>query len=125
MSGYQVSVYRQQNDGSSPASFKAPQGTRLALWGAGVCGLDWIAELVRQEEAIFLGGDGYPAQFTAMAKYVIPRLRDEPDFAQLPWKFDQGDTILPAWLGEPAQNTEAMEACGPDEWLLIEAWDQS
>src|SRR5205823_4544382 len=101
MSGYQISAYRQQNDGSAPAPFKAPHGTRLALWPTSVYGLDWIEELVHQQHAISLGGDGYPAQFTAMAKHIIPRLRDDPMFAKLPWKFDQGDNILPAWLGEP------------------------
>ena len=125
MSGYNISVYRQQNEGSAPAIFKAGQGTRLAFWPAGVFGLDWIEELVQQRQAIFLGGDCYPVQFTAMAKYIIPRLRDDPMFAGRPWEFDQGDNILPAWRRKPVQNPQAMDACRPDEWLLVEAWDQS
>lgn len=128
MSGYQISVCRQENGGPAPASFKAPQGTRLALWHTGVGGLEWIEELVQQRQVISLGGDYYPAQYTAMAKYMIPRLRDDPGFAELDWvhwEFDTPENEVPGWLGKAAQNPEAIDACRPDEWLIIEAWDQS
>ena len=128
MSGYQIGIYRQQNDGSAPASFKAPKGTRLALWHTGEGGLEWIDELAHQQQVIGLGGDYYPVQYTAMAKYMIPRLRKDPGFGELnwvDWEFDTPENMVPGWLGKPAQNPEAVDACRPDEWLIIEAWDQS
>ena len=123
--GWHISVYRQQNDGSAPASFTSAEGTRLAVWQAGLYGLEWIDELVKQQEAISLGGDGYPVRFTAMAKHIIPRLRGEPPQARDSWAVDPGDVILPGWLGKTTKDSEAMGACRLDEWLLLEAWDES
>ncbi|MEY2562280.1 MAG: hypothetical protein QOH88_473 [Verrucomicrobiota bacterium] len=128
MSGYQISIYRQQNDGSAPPSFKAPQGPRLALWQAGGAGLAWLDELVRQQKMICLGGDYYPVQYTAMAKYVIPQLRKDPGFSELDWvnwALDTAENLVPGWLGKPAQNPDVVDACRPDEWLIIDAWDLS
>jgi hypothetical protein len=61
MLGWHVSVYRQKDGGSSPATFPTPEGTRLAVWQTGIGGLDWLDELVKAGKAIDLGGNGYPA----------------------------------------------------------------
>ena len=100
--GWHITVFRQQHDESNPADFKSATSTRLAVWQAGVDGLDWIGELVKQQQAIRLGGDGYPSRFTATAKHIIPRIR-----------------------GKTTKDPDAMKACRPDEWLLIEVWDES
>jgi hypothetical protein len=123
--GWHISVYRQRNDGSAPASFESPDGRRLAVWQTGISGLNWIDELVRQQRAIGLGGNGYPLRYTAMAREIIPQIRGEPPAAKAVWTSDPGDIILPGWLGKTTQDFEAMDACRPDEWLLIEAWDES
>src|SRR6266436_3712887 len=96
--GWHIRVYRQQKDGSSPAVAGAAHGTRLAVWQTGVGGLDWLDDLVRQEKAIDLGGNGYPMEYTAKAEQIIPRLRGEPPGAKAVWTFDKGDVILAEWL---------------------------
>ena len=88
--GWHISVYRQQNDGSSPASFGAGQGPRLAVWQTGLDGLRWLDDLVKQKNAIDLGGNGYPIEYTAMAGHIIPRIRDDPPEAKAVWSFDAG-----------------------------------
>ncbi len=123
--GWHISIYRQQNDGTTPAVFGAPQGTRLAVWQTGLGGLGWLDELVKQQKAIDLGGNGYPMEYTAMAAHIIPQLRDDPPEAKPVWIFDEGDIILAGWLGKTTKDPEAMDACRPDEWLLIQAWDES
>jgi hypothetical protein len=123
--GWHISVYRQQNDGSAPAAFGAPHGARLAVWQTGLSGLDWLDDLVNQHKAIDLGGNGYPMEYTAMASYIIPRLHGDPPLAKAVWTFDEGDIITPEWLGKTTKDTEAMDACCPDEWLIVQAWDES
>ena len=123
--GWHISVYRQQNDGSSPATFNAELGACLAVWQTGSDGLRWIDDLVKQQKAIDLGGDGYPLEYTAMATHLIPRLRDNPPEANAIWSRDAGDILTPQWLGKTTKYQAAMDACRPDEWLKIQAWDES
>lgn len=123
--GWHISVYRQHTDGSSPASFGAPNGDRLAVWQTGLGGLDWLDDLVRQQKAIDLGGNGYPMDYTAMATHIIPRLRGDPPEAKAVWSSDAGDILTPQWLGKTTKDPTSMDACRPDEWLLIRAWDES
>jgi hypothetical protein len=76
MLGWHISVYRQQNDGTSPALFGAALGRCLAIWQAPCEGMDWINELVKEQKVISLGGDGYPYEFTVMTKHLKTRLLD-------------------------------------------------
>jgi hypothetical protein len=124
--GWHISIYRQKNDGTGPASFGAPRGTRLAVWQTGLGGLEWLDDLVKKQKAIDLGGNGgYPNEYTSMAAHIVPQLRDGPPEARPVWTFDSGDIITPQWLGKTTKDPRAMEACRPDEWLIIQAWDES
>jgi hypothetical protein len=123
--GWHISVYRQQGDGSAPASFGARHGTRLAVWQTGWRGLSWLDDLVKRGEAVDLGGNGYPTEFTAKAFHIIPLIRDEPPLAKPYWSRDAGDIVLSGWEGKTTTNAEAIDACRPEEWLLIQAWDES
>ena len=123
--GWNIGVYRQQTDGSSPASFGAPQGARLAVWQTGLGGLDWLDALAKQEKAIDLGGNGYPMEYTAQARHIIPHIRGEPPEAKAVWSIDPGDKVTEEWCGKTTKDPEAMDACRPDEWLIIQAWDES
>ncbi len=123
--GWHISVYRQQNDGTAPPTFGAPQGARLAVWQTGLGGLRWLDDLVKQHKAIDLGGNGYPVEYTAQASEIIPHLREEPPGAKAAWSTDAGDILLPWWDGRTSRDREAIDACRPDEWLLMQAWDES
>jgi hypothetical protein len=123
--GWHISVYRQQSDGTTPAAFGAPHGTRLAVWQAGLHGLKWLDELVEQGKAIDLGGNGYPMEYTATAAHIVPNLRGEPPEARAVWTHDPGDFLTEKWLGKTTRDPAAMDSCRPDEWLLVQAWDES
>jgi hypothetical protein len=57
MIGWDVSVYRQADGGTSPAKVDSKQGVLGATWRTrGFKGLEWIDALVQAGHAIHLGG---------------------------------------------------------------------
>lgn len=125
MLGWHISVYRQQDEGTSPATAETPEGKRLAVWQTGLGGLEWLKELVKAGKAIDLGGNGYPCRYTALAQHLIAELVDNPPKANQNWTFDQGDVLLEGWEGKTVIDRAAVADCRPDEWLLVDAWDES
>ena len=97
----------------------------MAVWQTGLTGLHWIDELVKQRKAISLGGNGYPLEYTAMATHLLAQLREGPPEAKAVWTCDAEDIITPEWLGKTTKDPEVIDACRPDEWLLVQAWDES
>jgi len=97
----------------------------LAVWQTGLSGLDWVDELLKAGKAIDLGGHGYPCRYTATAENLIPRIVDEPPGARRIWTSGLGDILSEKWEGKTVIDRAAAACCRPDEWLLIEAWDES
>lgn len=103
MLGWHVNVYRQL-DGSAPATQTSPEGTRIASWDTGISGLSWLDQLAADGHAFCFSSQGYPERYTAQARHVVPYLLAH----------------------KPRENERAAaQACADDEWLLVEAWDQS
>jgi len=127
MLGWHVSVYRQPDGGHSPAAFESPSGVRIAVWQADWKGLDWLEELVKDGKAIDLGGNGYPWRFTARAEHLVMRLQGGPPRANETWLVPEGSYFPDpkAWVGRTQVDQEGVQQCRPDEWLLVEAWDES
>lgn len=125
MLGWNIGVFRQTNGGASPATAESPEGARLAVWQTGLFGLDWIRELVATGKAIALGGNGYPCRYTATAENLIPWIIDKPPGARETWVCEAHDILLERWEGKTVIDRAEAAACRPDEWLLIEAWDES
>lgn len=125
MLGWHISIYRQADGGLSPATAESARGTRLAVWQTGPGGLAWIQELVNAGKAIDLGGNGYPCRYTATAEKLIPRTIDEPPGASLTWASGADDILTKEWEGRTVIDRSAANTCQPDEWLLVEAWDES
>ncbi len=125
MLGWNIRVHRQPNGGGSPATFDSPRGNRVAVWQTWITGLDWVRDLVEEHHAINLGGNGYPVRFTAQSKYILPRLKHEPPEANSDWVCEAGDVIGEGWAGKTVIDFAVANECGEDEWLLIEAWDES
>lgn len=97
----------------------------LAVWQTGIDGLDWVDQLVKEEKAISLGGDGYPYTFKAQTKVLKPVVFSGPPHANVVWGFDHGDILAPGWVGRTRIDRNAWEACDPDEWLTIVVYDES
>lgn len=125
MLGWVISVHRQAGGGVTPADAGAVLGSRLAVWQTGVNGLRWLDELASSGRAVSLGGNGYPMRYTAQAALLIPRIADGPPMAKESWVLESGSIALPSWPGKTVIDQTAIDACRPDEWLLIEAWDES
>jgi hypothetical protein len=125
MLGWHISVFRQTDGGGSPAAADSKEGVRLAVWQTDVDGLGWLDELVKANQAIDLGGDGYPYYYTAQAKVLVPRILGGPPRAREHWLLDAGDIVTAAWEGKTFIDRAAVEACAGEEWLLVVVWDES
>jgi hypothetical protein len=125
MLGFHVSVYRQQEDAATPPTFETHEGLRLAVWQTDYSGLSWLNDLVNAGEAIHLGGMGYPFRYAARAEHLLPRLTIGPPRARDVWLLQPGDTVTHEWEGRTVIDQAGIGECRPDEWLLIEAWDES
>ncbi|MDP8979380.1 MAG: hypothetical protein M3O35_02185 [Acidobacteriota bacterium] len=125
MLGWHISVYRQKDGGSAPATAAAPEGTRLAVWQTGPSGLGWLDELVKSGKAIDLGGNGYPRRYTAASEDLIPRIIEEPPDARTTWMHDAHDILTGKWEGKTVIDRAVSAQCRSGEWLLVEAWDES
>lgn len=126
--GWHVSVSRQTRRRHRPAANNDPQGVRLAVWQARVEGLDWLEELVGSGDAVHVADNGgYPVRYTVRAGAAIPRILDGPPDARTSWAIEPTDIIIDAdrWPGRTMVDHRAIEACQPDEWLQVEAWDES
>ncbi len=104
MLAFTISLYRQPDGGASPAKLDSLKGDFLAVWSPELLDHYWIQGVVSRANGIDLGGNGYPFRLTAQAEHILPILKEEP-----PEKMDAA----------------AVARCRPDEWLLIEVWDQS
>lgn len=111
MPGWIISVYRQQNYGLEPANSGAEQGVCVATWHTGLGGTDWIDLLVKRKNAISLSGECLMFEYTAKAKYLRSELLSGPPHINM--------------MSGYTKNTEALEACDKNEWLLIQVWDDS
>jgi|GEM_PF-3593790 hypothetical protein len=143
MSGFYISVSRQPSevyDGEevkridclTPAvapkdpskGFLTLKRQDFAAWQADCNGLDWFEDLVKAGKAIRLRGGGYPSLYTATAENLITQIIDGPPRANDSRnKWVEGD-VKPSVVGTWINRTKAAD-CSPDEWLLIEAWDES
>ena len=100
-------------------------GQSLASWTTGLGGLFWLDELVKQGLAQDLGGNGYPNKYSGQASIILPKL--VPSLPNFEGKAVIGDGYVldggESW--EVKINQPKIDACLPQELLLIEAWDLS
>ena len=100
-------------------------GERLAIWQADVHGLDWIDELVKARRTLELSCNAYPATFVALARDLTPQILKGPPAARSVWTTGPEDIILPHWEGRTVVDAAAVAECSSNEWLVVQAWDES
>ena len=125
MLGWYISVYRLPKAGYKPAEKLPKQASCIARWEADVEGTRWLDNLVQKGRALVLSEFGYPDRYTARATDILPILRSGPPFEQLKRPLEEFLTTPPTsdWRG--GFDAAAADACQPNEWLVIEVWDQS
>ena len=98
----------------------------MAVWQGGLGSLSWIRALTATADGEDLGGGGYPVRFTARAAVLDAPVRNGPPEAKEVWSSDVGDVIdFAIWPGRTVVDEVGLAECDPNEWLLIEAWDES
>lgn len=60
-----------------------------------------------------------------LSEYIISRIIDNPLGARRTWIHEATDILTDKWVGRIVVDRVAAADCRPDEWLLIEAWDES
>lgn len=131
MLGWMIAVFRKNDARALPAEPKSPHGPRLAIWQTGLNGYGWLEELARSGQARFLGfNGGYPIEYTAQAQHLLPRILDPkgPPLANPVWKMSLEDFLAgatPSPIGRTTIDHDVANTCAPDEWLIVEAWDES
>jgi hypothetical protein len=106
------------------------RGERLAVWQAGPYGLDWIRQAAGYQGGVALERDGYPHRYLARAADVFATFLNRrpykaPMYEYPSWVVPEGSVLLPGYLGRTTLEEAALNACADDEWLYIEAWDES
>jgi hypothetical protein len=130
--GWDILIFRQAGGGASPATKDSAPGTGLAEWSAGSGGLSWLFEMSRNGEALACNDSpGYPYRFTAQAENLTAYIVYQPPSVKggniQTMVVESPNDQLPRFRSEERAfiNQTALAACDPDEWLVVEAWDQS
>jgi hypothetical protein len=124
MNGFHFSVYRTGIRGDHPPTFETEQGYKLSTWQTLTDGLGWLTQLVANEKAIDLGGDGYPYRYAARKQAIHQQILSPPN-RNKKWHSDPDDQLGSGWQEPTTIFPDVIEDCPPDEWLLIEVWDES
>ena len=126
VNGWHISTYRKSADRFLPASFDSDYSERLAVWQGEPGALEWLTELCSNDAGIDLGGNGYPSRITAPARLLLPNMTAGPPNARDVWVFGPHDVVdFSVWPGRTTLDDSQIKECHPDEWLLIEIWDES
>ena len=131
MLGWWIIVSMQSPEERDSAEKEARDGAILARWEAGLNGIRWIENLVKEAKATRLSRGGYPNRYTARAGDVLQLLSSgaiKPPTGG-PWVFgiDEGEeyALPPGWIGRVEVHADRIADCDPDCVLTIDAWDQS
>ena len=106
-----------------PESTDADQ--RLATWQTGLGGLDWLDPLISSGRAVATSRGGYPETYLIPCRDFMALLNEGLPHERPAWGTDPGDILSDRWLGRTTINDDTLARCDPDEWLLVEAWDES
>jgi hypothetical protein len=124
MLGWSIFISRLTRGNQTPATADSEPGESLASWTAGgLSGLDWIDTLVKSNNAIDLGGNGYPIKYTALAHHILPLVVS--NWPEATSTTDNSAQHMAFGRSTPKIDQEAVGHCTHDEWLLVEAWDES
>ena len=126
MLGWHISVYQKTVDRFTPAEFESQKGTLLAQWQGDTGALGWILKVCESDAGQDLGGNGYPYCFTARCGSLRPVILGDPPGARKVWIHGPDDVIdYSKWKGQTFIDHSELQSVDEDEWLLIEAWDES
>ena len=104
---------------------RAEKALELARWEAGLGSTAWVDGLVNDGRAAKLAAGGYPNKYAALAKDVLPLLKDGPPLHAGPPVVGDDYYTPGGWTGKAQFNAERINACSPSVMLTVETWDLS
>ena len=119
MLGYQIYVTRKN-------SLQLDDATKsLASWQTGPGGLHWLRKLVAQDKAINIGGNGYPDLYS-ITKRDFDQLFENQEPSQKNFVIIGDDYVIEnhKFWGVKI-DLDLLNLISPDEWLIVEVWDES
>jgi hypothetical protein len=106
-----------------------PQATdadqRVARWQTRLGGARWLDALVESRNAAYTSHGGYPNNYLIRCKDFRERLEDGLPEERDIWVVGAADILTEDWLGKTTIDSDELQRCDPDEWLLVEVWDES
>jgi hypothetical protein len=97
----------------------------IVSWTTGTYGLSWIEDLVKEGNAVSLGGDGYPIRYLIKTK-VLRSVLHKGFQAQDSLPVIGDNYYLPSGYNSNIHiSTELFADCSDDEELVVTAWDLS
>lgn len=128
MLGWHITVERFKDDTDKiyyPDAHSEYKTRRIAGWYTGLGGTDWLDQLVKAGKAEFLGGEGYPCSYRAKAKLIFSLISQGIPTGKNPVVIGDNYVMPENWSSDIDIYPENIQKCEPEEWLLIEAMDQS
>ena len=120
MLGFEVMIWRE-----TEANMPKPWEWRVARWLTGTNGLAWLDGWAATGQVKNLGGNGYPLHFRIKAGTLAQVLAGGLPANDSPLVIGD-DYVLPrGFNGTLELDAAKLQACPEDEWLVVEAWDQS
>ncbi len=120
MLGYEVMIWRALDASQTRAIDRC-----VAPWKTGSGGLKWLDDLTRTGEVEDHGGGGYPLHYRIRAGALVKALANGLPANNSPLVIGS-DSVFSAGYNEMLSlDASRLRACADDEWLIVEAWDQS
>jgi hypothetical protein len=114
-----------ETTGSAAVPKATDADQRIATWQAGLGGLDWLDSLVSSGRGMSTSHGGYPEAYLIPCQDFMALVEEGLPHEHPSWRSDPGDILTDRWLGRTTVNSDTLARCDPDEWLLVEAWDES
>lgn len=110
---------------SSDVPHPTDRDPRIATWQAGLGGVSWLEQLVKRGRAASTKHNGHPNLYMITCRDFNGRLEAALPDERPVWLAGATDVITDRWLGRTTIDAELLAKCDQDEWLLVEAWDES
>lgn len=133
MLGWSISVRMAPSGTDCPDDSPADSDSLLARWMCDPSGLDWLRPLIEQGKVRQTKHHGYPNQYVGRAADILPLIQQGEAIRSRGlgvWVIgvDEGDeyAIPPSGAhGHVVIHEDRMARCPDDQWLTVDAWDQS
>ena len=98
---------------------------RIATWQAGPGGVEWLGRLVRLGRAVATSHAGYPNAYLILCQDVVTLVEAGLPNEYPVWSTGPHDILTDRWLGRTTINHDRLARLDRNEWLLVNAWDES